>query len=219
MTLTRTELERDVTRRALRESVLAPHLLTDEALAASLDETLSQRDPAAPIWIFGYGSLIWNPQLTYDHSAPAHLHGYHRRLCLWSRVNRGTPENPGLVLGLERGGSCHGMAYRLATDDVRAELILLWRREMLLGSYLPRWVKLSTHCGSEIRALTFVINPEANGYTGKLSDDDVLRALRTACGRYGSCAEYVCNTLSSLRKHGIDDAYLARLCAQLPMQA
>ena len=114
--------------------------VTAEQQAASFAAALAQMDGASPIWLFGYGSLIWNPEVTYDRRFAARVHGYHRRLCLWSRVNRGTLDCPGLVAGLDRGGSCAGIVYRLPAETARDELERLWDREMFMGSYAPRWL-------------------------------------------------------------------------------
>ena len=89
------------------------------------------------MWVYGYGSLIWRPDFAFEERRLATLHGHHRALCLWSRVNRGTPECPGLVFGLDRGGSCRGVAYRLAGDQVPDYFPALWDREMSTGAYLP----------------------------------------------------------------------------------
>jgi cation transport protein ChaC len=115
-------------------------LLTDDELRASLESTLRDWDRTSDLWLFGYGSLIWNPGLPTVEALRSKVHGYHRGLYLWSRVNRGTPEQPGLVLALDRGGSCTGMAFRLAAEGSMPHLEALWRREMPMGSYRPAWL-------------------------------------------------------------------------------
>jgi len=142
--LTRLDLENNILRRALEQSPLAPHVLSEEALEASLQAALRSPHRQPDVWLFAYGSLVWNPVLDYEARSVVTVHGHHRSFCLWSRVNRGTPERPGLVLGLDRGGRCTGVAYRIPRQLAESELRLLWRREMLLGSYIPRWVHVST---------------------------------------------------------------------------
>jgi cation transport protein ChaC len=162
------------------------------------------------MWIFGYGSLMWNPGLDYDVRRVATIYGYHRSFCLWSRINRGTPESPGLVLTLERGGSCRGLAFRLRHATAREQLHELWKREMSLGSYLPRW--LECHAGADtFPALGFVVNRCCTGYAGKLPLDTIVRAIANGHGKYGSSADYLFRTEAILAEHGIRDLHVKQL--------
>jgi glutathione-specific gamma-glutamylcyclotransferase len=189
----------------------AGRLLTQDELDASLEATLAGWDGASDLWIFGYGSLIWNPQVPTLESLRARVYGFHRGLYLWSRVNRGTPEQPGLVLALDRGGSCAGMALRLAGAGARAHFAALWHREMPMGSYRPTWAACTLADGRQIRALTFVIRREASAYTGRLSDATLRTVLGCASGRYGTTLEYVRRTADALRAHGMPDRTLEAL--------
>ena len=178
--------------------------LTGEALERSLEEMLQVHARGQEIWVFGYGSLMWNPEFAFDTKRVATVHGYHRNFCLWSRINRGTPDSPGLVLTLERGGSCRGLAYRLTRGKDRDELSRLWRREMSLGSYRPRW--LECRSGDDaFEALAFVVNRCCTGYAGKLPIDTMVHAISTARGKYGSSADYLFRTEAALAEHGIRD--------------
>ncbi|WP_199541700.1 gamma-glutamylcyclotransferase [Paraburkholderia kururiensis] len=192
-------------------SLGASRLLTDEELRASLDCTLQQWDGQSDLWLFGYGSLIWNPGLPTVESVRSRVHGYHRGLYLWSRVNRGTPEQPGLVLALDRGGSCQGMAFRLAATGVMPHLEALWRREMPMGSYRPAWLPCKLADGRFVEALAFVMRRDVPSYTGKLSDETVRTVLGCACGRYGSTLDYVRRTVIALREIGMPDRALEAL--------
>ena len=116
----------------------SPRRLSYEELEASLEAFLRDWNGTTALWVFGYGSLIWKPELSFDMRRPARVHGYHRRLCLWSRINRGTPQCPGLVAGLDRGGSCTGVVYRVPATAVRSQFLQLWQREMMTNSYAPR---------------------------------------------------------------------------------
>lgn len=207
-----------------------PGRLTAEQQAASFAAALAPWDGESPVWLFGYGSLIWNPEVTYDRRFGARVHGYHRRLCLWSRVNRGTLDCPGLVAGLDRGGSCAGVVYRLPATTARAELERLWEREMFMGSYSPRWLGCRvdgagagagrTQKGSFVSALAFVVRREAANYTGKLSEAEMLAVFtRGSCGRYGTSLDYLVRTVTALREHGLRDPHLERLArhAELAM--
>jgi len=210
----RTLLEQDGVRRAVREAGYGHLLLSDEALARSIATILAQRPRRAPVWVFGYGSLIWSPMMRFAEKRVARLRGYHRGFYLWSKINRGTLQRPGLVLGLDRGGSCGGMAYRLPDDRFEGELSLLWRREMLFGTYLPRWVRLETSSGP-VRAIAFVVDRSKPGYAGRLSDHQIVATAVHACGHFGSCADYLMQTARSLEKHGIADRRLTRLAEML----
>jgi cation transport protein ChaC len=189
-----------------------PGRLTAVQLAHSLAGVLQGWDGQSPAWVFAYGSLIWNPDLRFDRRVTARVHGYHRRLCLWSRINRGTPDCPGLVAGLDRGGSCAGVAYRVPADAVHAEFVRLWEREMFMGSYAPRWLDCRLVDGTRQSALAFVVRHEASNYAGRLSEADILDVFwRGSCGRFGSSLDYVVNTVRSLHEHGLRDPHFERL--------
>ncbi|MDR5778500.1 gamma-glutamylcyclotransferase [Caballeronia sp. LZ065] len=186
-------------------------LWTDAQLAASREAALAGWDGRSDLWLFGYGSLIWNPGLPTLEAVRARVHGYHRGLYLWSRVNRGTPEQPGLVLALDRGGSCSGMAFRLAGADAAEHLEVLWRREMAMGSYRPAWLPCTFADGRRVEALAFVMRREASSYTGKLPDPIVRTVLGCASGRYGTTLDYVSRTVEALRESGMPDRALEAL--------
>src|SRR4051794_21749929 len=117
---------------------------TDEEIAASLEQTLLSHDPAADVWVFRYGSLMWNPAFTFAERRVGIIRGWHRRFCLWLEMGRGSPDNPGLMLALDRGGTCRGVAFRIPAQQVRSELLLIWRREMFGTAYRARWVQVHT---------------------------------------------------------------------------
>ena len=185
--------------------------LTDVELATSLADTLRGWDRTDDLWLFGYGSLIWNPGMPTVEAVRARVHGYHRGLYLWSRVNRGTPEQPGLVLALDRGGSCSGIAFRLAGASAMPHLEALWRREMPMGSYRPSWVPCALAGGRRVNALTFVMRRDVPTYTGKLPDPVVKTVLGCARGRYGTTLDYVSRTIEALRECGMPDRALESL--------
>lgn len=203
-------LQQDGVRQAVRAAGHGHLLLSDTQLAQSLSATLDVRTPHEPVWVFGYGSLVWSPTFHFHERRRARAHGYHRGFYVWSKVNRGSPEQPGLVLGLDRGGSCGGMAFRMDEGSLHAELGLLWRREMLMGTYVPRWVGVDIE-GRRTRAIAFVVNRAAPGYAGRLTDEQIVAAALRARGHYGSCADYLLDTAASLAGHGIADRHLDRL--------
>ena len=210
-------LEKDGVRKAVRDSGYGHLLMSDEEVALSLSQTMAGHCKGEPVWVFGYGSLIWNPLMEFADRCPARVHGYHRGFYLWSKVNRGSPEVPGLVLGLDIGGSCQGVAYRLHDDRQADELRLLWRREMVVGTYSPRWVRADLG-GRVVRAIAFVVNRQKPGYTGRLDDRRIVSIAVKACGHYGSCADYLMQTASSLEVAGIADPRLSRLAKLVAQQ-
>lgn len=208
--LRREDLEDNILRRALERSPLAHELLSEAELEASLQEALASPHRLPDVWLFAYGSLIWNPVLEFEERIVATAHGWHRSFCLSSRVNRGTPERPGLVLGLDRGGRCTGVAYRIPARAAEAELRLLWRREMLLGSYAPRWV-IVTHGARTLRALAFVVRRGRSGYAGRLPAETIVERLLHARGKIGTGVDYLRKTLDGLAAFGIRDPNLIHL--------
>jgi cation transport protein ChaC len=175
---------------------------------------LRQWNGIDPIWIFAYGSLIWRPEFDYDDKTCGIVYGFHRSLCLWSTMYRGTPEYPGLVLGLEHGGCCRGVVFRIPGDCVVKELRALWRREMVTGSYIPRWVDVRANRHGHItrlKAISFIMDRQAKGYAGELSHDALVNIVRKAKGERGTCAEYVLATVKCLDEHGIHDRHLTAL--------
>ncbi|MHB8667592.1 MAG: gamma-glutamylcyclotransferase [Burkholderiales bacterium] len=211
MSLTRTDLERDRIRQELAQTPLGPHLLSDAELEESLWQILQQAEPGADCWVFGYGSLVWNPLFHFEEKRVVTTHGYHRSFCLWSRINRGTLDRPGLVLGLDRGGRCRGVAYRIAQEHAENELRLVWRREMMTGAYVPRWVNV-TDGETTFRAVTFTINRASPSYAGRLPPETIIDRLTTCHGRMGPGMDYLVRTAEALRACGIVDRHLQHLC-------
>jgi cation transport protein ChaC len=184
-------------------------LWTEHQLDEHLCESLRDWDGRSDLWVFAYGSLIWKPEIASVETRHARIYGYHRSLCLWSTINRGTPARPGLVLALDAGGSCEGLAFRVEGARVRTEFCRLWKREMMRGSYLPTWVSTHTPQG-RVNALAFVMDRRLPTYAGRLSDEQVIDALG-ASGLCGSSADYLASTVDALKAHGLADRQLARL--------
>jgi cation transport protein ChaC len=184
--------------------------LTPEQMEATLKAAMGDWKPGEGFWIFGYGSLMWNPDFTWDARHVATLRGYHRAFHIWSRLNRGTPENPGLVLTLECGGSCRGLVYRIPPERVEAEMQRMWKREMTFGSYRPKRMKCVV--GKElVPALAFTVNRQCSGYAGRLPLEVMVEALSSARGRYGPAHDYLFKTIEALREHGIRDERVEHL--------
>jgi cation transport protein ChaC len=163
---------------------------------------------------------MWNPGFDYRESEPALIHGYHRSLCVYSFVHRGTPERPGVVLGLDRGGSCHGMAFRVVAERWDETLAYLRAREQVTSVYLEaaRPVRL-LKSGKKVEAIAFVVDRSHRQYAGKLDIDRLLAFIRQGQGQSGHCADYVLSTLAHLRDMDIHDAGLKALAERLELQA
>lgn len=209
MTLSRSYLEAGQMRELYINAVDEERALTEEQLSASLTATLATKPKGAGWWVFGYGSLLWNPLFPVAEARAATVHGLHRTFCLRSLASRGTPERPGLVLALEPGGACHGVAYRLPSPLALDELHLLWRREMVVGAYRPRWVKLRS-AERRIIALTFVVRRDHVQYA-RLAHDEQASIIADASGAFGSSSDYLMRTRAALAAHGIVDRYLETL--------
>ena len=172
-----------------------------------------RRAPGGPhpdLWIFGYASLIWRTEFDAAEHHRTRVHGWHRALRMWSRINRGTPETPGLVFALLPGGSCSGLVYRVPHRDADAVLATLWAREMPTGVYDPRWLPCTTPQGT-VPALAFTLSRRSPSFTGELPAQQLREIFRHARGRYGSTLDYARQTHQALRQHGIHDRALGRL--------
>lgn len=163
-------------------------------------------------WVFGYASLIWRPEFDAAEHRPAIVHGWHRALRMRSRVNRGTPQQPGLVFALLPGGACRGMVYRLRAEQVEDELERLWAREMPTGVYDARLLPCRTAQGA-VPALAFTLSRRSEACLGRLPDAEMLHILRHARGRYGSTLEYLAETAAALHAKGVRDREIERLMA------
>jgi glutathione-specific gamma-glutamylcyclotransferase len=176
-----------------------------------LDVVLREWGGQGDLWIFAYASLIWRPDFEFAEERFATLHGYHRALKMWSRINRGTPELPGLVFGLLPGGCCKGVAYRIAQDQVSTTLPTLWEREMPNGGvYDPKWLRCKTASG-DARALAFTLSKRSPSHAGVLSEDHYRQIFLSASGRYGTTRDYAQLTYDKLRTLGIHDHALGKL--------
>ena len=174
-------------------------------------------DADGHLYVFGYGSLIWKPGFAHAGRHPALLRGFHRRFCIWSRSYRGTPESPGLVLGLARGGACRGVAFRVKGAEAGPVLDYLDEREMSGGVYHRRLVPLRLlDTGETKRAVAFVADPRAPAYCPELTVEAMAAAIAGGHGIMGANRDYLLNTVAHLRELGVRDAGLDRLAALLP---
>ncbi len=164
--------------------------------------------PRGDLWVFGYGSLMWSPGFRHREKSISLLYGYRRTLCILSHRYRGTPERPGLVLGLERGGSCRGVAYRVARSAAPRVLAQLWRREMRGRAYLPRLLKVRLADGRVVRALAFVADVHHPQFAGGIDQRETARLVAQGAGARGACSDYLNSTLQHMRALQMRDARL-----------
>jgi glutathione-specific gamma-glutamylcyclotransferase len=169
------------------------------------------------LWVFGYGSLMWRPGFDYIEKVPARLIGEHRALCVYSFDHRGTPEKPGLVLGLDRGGACRGIAFRVAGERRDSTIAYLREREQTTHVYreVTRSVWLHNGAGQRVSALTYVADRGHVQYAGRLPLDEQLRIVRQGHGRSGNNRDYVLATVKAIESEGFRDEQLHRLAMML----
>jgi cation transport protein ChaC len=186
--------------------------LSQQEYAALVDRTLAEAPDRAEFWLFAYGSLIWKPSFRFQERRIATLRGWHRSFCLKSTRWRGTPEHPGLILALRPGGQCRGVAYRLRAGTLREDVETTFRRELGVKplNQRPRWVRVTTAEGN-LRALAFAADPAGRSYVGELDGERTAAMIARAVGVWGSCAEYLYETISHLEELGIRDRALWRL--------
>ena len=171
--------------------------------------TSPERD--APFWVFAYGSLMWRPGFPHSDACPALLHGYHRALCIYSIRHRGTPERPGLVLGLDRGGCCRGRVMSVSGEDAGDVIAYLNQREMVNRVYVPRTLAARLDDGRRVRAYAYTVRRDHAQYAGKLPLERAVDLVRRGHGPGGSSLDYLENTVAHLDQLGITDGPLHRI--------
>ena len=214
MALTREDIRNGIIKKFVAEAGPWIDPLSEEERTASRLAMMAERGPDEDIWVFGYGSLIWNPAFYFDEQRVGRLYGYHRRFCMRIYSGRGSANRPGLMLALDRGGSCSGVVFRIRREQADEELEIIWEREMISGSYKPRWLEVRTPAGP-VQAVAFVVNRAHDRYTGDLPEPEVVETLAAAKGPLGSSCEYLYNTAAHLEAMGISDRNLKRLSRQV----
>ncbi|MBL4733036.1 MAG: gamma-glutamylcyclotransferase [Rhizobiaceae bacterium] len=162
-------------------------------------------------WVFGYGSLMWKPGFPFAEEAHAKIHGLHRALCIYSWKHRGTEEQPGLVFGLDHGGFCQGVAFRIEEHDRKEVHAYLRERELITHVYTEMWHDIELSDGREVSSLVYVVDQTHPQYAGVLSHDEQLRLISSATGMSGNNVDYVVNTVQQLQAHNVRDEALERL--------
>nr|WP_205246410.1 MULTISPECIES: gamma-glutamylcyclotransferase [unclassified Enterobacter] len=196
---------------AIEESLL----WSPEQRSASLAATLACRPDQSPVWLFGYGSLMWNPAFEFEESAPGMLVGWHRAFCLRLTAGRGTACRPGRMLALKEGGRTTGLAYRLPEAGLEDELTLVWKREMITGCYLPTWCKLELDDGRMVNALVFIMDPRHPLYEADTRAETIAPLIASASGPLGTNAQYLFSLEQEMKKHGMKDDCMSELANQV----
>ncbi|HEY9080234.1 gamma-glutamylcyclotransferase [Magnetovibrio sp.] len=162
-------------------------------------------------WVYAYGSLMWDPGFPYEEAMPGLIHGYHRSLCILSTIYRGTSEHPGLVMGLDRGGSCCGRAFRVASEHVEATVAYLDEREQVTKVYCPHFLETQLSDGRMVSAYTFVVRREHEQFAGTLSLEEQARLVAQGVGARGAAIDYLANAVEHIDALGIPDTQLHKV--------
>ena len=185
-------------------------LKSAEERRAIMRAMLARLAPSEDPWVFCYGSLIWNPAFAFTERRCGKVFGYHRRFTFWSKMGRGSEDRPGMMLGLSRGGSCVGLALRVAREHAEQELQSVFMREMMTSSYHARIVPVHTDRGI-VRAVAFIANPDHVFYAGRVPMETAARHIAFAEGHLGACRDYLYNMVLHLDAHGIRDRAMQTL--------
>lgn len=213
--LTRESLANGDFLKSVEASLPAGTRWTQDQITRSLNSTMEERHPGAPVWLFTYGSLIWNPLLLAEEAQWAVLGGWQRRFCIRLMSGRATGEFPGRMLALEPGGMTRGLAFRISDKNLEQELPLVWIREMVAGFYRPTWARIQLADGQAVRAITFVSDPKHPMYEADSLPVTVAPVIARAEGPIGRNSDYVWELHQRLTDNGIHDEYIALLVEAL----
>ncbi|MFK7891702.1 MAG: gamma-glutamylcyclotransferase [Granulosicoccus sp.] len=214
--ITREALRTGKIEELLRETRNGLSTMSDTQRAQLVHDTLESLPDNASLWVFGYGSLIWNPAIDFDTQRRCRITGFERKFCFWTTFSRGTQEQPGLMMGLVEGEQCEGVAFQIHRNKAATELDILFRREMVTYVYIPTWV--TAHCvdtGASFTALTFVVDTRSERYTDKLSQKETISTLATAAGPLGRNCDYLFDLSKKLRELEFHDPELEELERQV----
>jgi cation transport protein ChaC len=202
------------------EKLFPADMLWDiEKIHSSMSSVLLDRVPGEPVWIFAYGSLMWNPLIVIEEMHRAELQGWQRRFCIRLTSGRATPECPGRMLSLDAGGKTQGMVFRLPDAGMEKELMLIWTREMITGLYNPVWASARLSTGKTLQVLAFVSDINHPFYESDSSTAAVIKSTAVAKGYMGTNAEYITQLDSTLASWGMKDDYVADIAGKLRITA
>lgn len=214
MAITRDDVVNDRIRERMRAEGRGGQILSEEQFHQSRVEVLKAFDNCDELWIFGYGSLIWSPTFEFVESTVAHLQGCSRKFCLWAHTGRGSPEQPGLWLGLDTGGSCTGVAWRVDNAARDYETLMLWRREMISGAYTATVMPVMIN-GRERPCICLLANKSHERYAGVVPREQIVQCIATADGHLGTCREYLFNLIDKLDEMKVPDPELHTLAHEV----
>ena len=185
--------------------------MSDDERATLIDQTLSALADSE-LWVFGYGSLIWNPALNYEEQRRCSIKGFEKKFCFWTTLSRGTVDCPGLMMGLVPGGNCNGVAFRIDARNAVTELDVLFRREMSYYVYKPTWIEAQCfETNNTFKILTFVVDKENHRFVNNLSIDDTVRIIATAQGPLGRNCDYLFQLSEKMHELGFEESELEDL--------
>jgi len=189
--------------------------MSDEQRAALVDQTLIALADS-DLWVFGYGSLIWNPALNFEEQRRCSIKGFEKKFCFWTTLSRGSVECPGLMMGLVEGGSCNGVAFRIAAKNATSELDVLFRREMSHYIYKPTWIEAQcVETKKSFKMLTFVVDKANHRFVNNLSIKDIVRTIATAQGPLGRNCDYLFQLSEKMHELGFEEPELEDLVCRV----
>jgi cation transport protein ChaC len=186
-------------------------VLTTEELLQARRKIIPDKGIGEDIYIFAYGSLLWNPTVDYEDEFLAKVYGFHRSFCMKTNLGRGSFKNPGLMLGLDKGGSCRGSAFKLRNSEAIKNIDILFRREMVTGAYKPKLLKTILVNGRKVLSLAFTVDKKHKNYFQDKEIQTKAKMISNAHGFLGSCEEYFQNTLESLSELNIVDSEMTAI--------
>jgi len=214
--LTREALLNGDIERLLHSEGVDPTFMTDEQRGELVQSTLDYLGDDGELWVFGYGSLIWNPSLNFGEQRRCSIKGYQKKFCFWTTLSRGSEERPGLMVGLVEGGQCNGVAYKIERENTASELDILFRREMSSYVYKPTWIEACcVESNKRFNTLTFVVDTTNYRYVDDLTQEETVRAIATAEGPLGRDCDYLFQLSENLQALGFDEPVLDQLVEQV----
>ena len=209
--LTSDNISKGIVREQIKCMLKDQTVLDDNQLLASRRKIIPDNGIGEPIYIFAYGSLLWNPTFNYQEQLPARIYGFHRRFCMKTKLGRGSSKNPGLMLALDRGGNCKGSVYKLNKKTEIYEIDLLFKREMITGAYIPKLIKTEIGSGQWVKSLAFTVDKKNKNYIAKITLEETAKLISNANGFLGTCEEYLNFTLASLKELNIKDKQMNKI--------
>ncbi len=213
--LTRETLLNGEVERLVHENQNSIERMSDDQRATLVDQTLAALGDSK-LWVFGYGSLIWNPALNFEEQRRCSIKGFEKKFCFWTTLSRGTVECPGLMMGLVEGGSCNGVAFRIDAKNAATELDVLFRREMSHYIYKPTWIEAQCiETNKPFKILTFVVDKENHRFVDSLSINDIVRTIATAQGPLGRNCDYLFQLSEKMNELEFEEPELEDLVARV----